>query len=73
MVLFRITENEPSKMHNVRPYVYSSPCIFQESIIFVVGKIDIFNLSMSIIILRSEVARNCSSDNRWKGIIVGRG
>ena len=28
MVLFRITENEPSKMHNVRPYVYSRPwCI----------------------------------------------
>ena len=26
MVLFRITENEPSKMHNVRPYVYSRPC-----------------------------------------------
>ena len=26
MVLFHITENEPSKMHNVRPYVYSSPC-----------------------------------------------
>ena len=25
MVLFRITENEPSKMHNVRPYVYSRP------------------------------------------------
>ena len=25
MVLFR-TENEPSKMHNVRPYVYSRPC-----------------------------------------------
>ena len=24
MVLFRITENEPSKMH-VRPYVYSRP------------------------------------------------
>ena len=27
MVLFRITENEPSKMHNVRPYVYSRPCL----------------------------------------------
>ena len=27
MVLFRITENEPSKMHNVRPYVYSRPCV----------------------------------------------
>ena len=25
MVLFRITEKEPSKMHNVRPYVYSRP------------------------------------------------
>ena len=25
MVLFRITENEPSKMHDVRPYVYSRP------------------------------------------------
>ena len=25
MVLFRITENEPSKMHNVKPYVYSRP------------------------------------------------
>ena len=25
MVLVRITENEPSKMHNVRPYVYSRP------------------------------------------------
>ena len=25
MVLFRITENEPSKMLNVRPYVYSRP------------------------------------------------
>ena len=25
MVLFRITENEPSKMNNVRPYVYSRP------------------------------------------------
>ena len=25
MVLFRITENEPSKMHNVRLYVYSRP------------------------------------------------
>ena len=25
MVLFRRTENEPSKMHNVRPYVYSRP------------------------------------------------
>ena len=25
MVLFRITENEPSKMHNVRPYVCSRP------------------------------------------------
>ena len=25
MVLFRITENELSKMHNVRPYVYSRP------------------------------------------------
>ena len=25
MVLFRITENEPSKMHNVRQYVYSRP------------------------------------------------
>ena len=29
MVVFRITENEPSKMHNVRPYVYSRPCIIQ--------------------------------------------
>ena len=27
MVLFRITENEPSKMHNVRPYVYSRPWV----------------------------------------------
>ena len=27
MVLFRITENEPSKMHNVRPYVYSKPWV----------------------------------------------
>ena len=25
MVLFRITETQPSKMHNVRPYVYSRP------------------------------------------------
>ena len=25
MVLFRTSENEPSKMHNVRPYVYSMP------------------------------------------------
>ena len=23
----RITESEPSKMHNVRPYVYSRPCV----------------------------------------------
>ena len=29
MVLFRITENEPSKMHNVRPYVYSRPWVTQ--------------------------------------------
>ena len=29
MVLFRITENEPSKMHNARPYVYSRPCLHQ--------------------------------------------
>ena len=28
MVLFRITENEPSKMHNVRPYVYSRPWMY---------------------------------------------
>ena len=27
MGLFRITENKPSKMHNVRPYVYSRPCV----------------------------------------------
>ena len=27
MVLFRITENETSKMHNVRPYVYSRPWV----------------------------------------------
>ena len=27
MVLFRITENEPSKMHNMRPYVYSRPWV----------------------------------------------
>ena len=33
MVLFRITENKPSKMHNVRSYVYSRPCIKQESVI----------------------------------------
>ena len=26
MVLFRITENEPSKMHNARPYFYSRTC-----------------------------------------------
>ena len=29
MVLFRITENEPSKMHNVGPYVYSRPWGYQ--------------------------------------------
>ena len=29
MVLFRITESEPSKMHNVRPYVYSRPWSLQ--------------------------------------------
>ena len=31
MVLFRISENEPSKMHNVRPYVYSRPCLILDS------------------------------------------
>ena len=25
LYLFRITENEPYKMHNLRPYVYSRP------------------------------------------------
>ena len=34
MVLFRITENEPSKMHNVRPYVYSRPWLPLVSKIF---------------------------------------
>ena len=37
MVLFRITENEPSKMHNVRPYVYSRPCLNVDSIKRTIG------------------------------------
>ena len=34
MVLFRITENEPSKMHNVRPYVYSRPWMTFNKLLF---------------------------------------
>ena len=44
MVLFRITENEPSKMHNVRPYVYSRPCVFHWSVLF----LDLINRFLTI-------------------------
>ena len=37
MVLLHITENEPSKMHNVRPYVYSRPWLTQKNLLAIVA------------------------------------
>ena len=47
MVLFRITENEPSKMRNVRPYVYSRPWLSIMCLVSLSGSIKKRRLSIS--------------------------